>query len=131
MISMIKIIVLDTNFLLIPYQFKIDIFLELFHLIEGGYDIIIPSGVKKELEKIAAGKGRNALGGRLALKILEVNKKDITFVKSEGHVDDWILNFAKQKRAIVCTNDKQLRMLSKRADLRTITMKSRSKINYI
>lgn len=126
-----KTVVLDTNFLLIPYQFKIDIFSELFHLIEGGYDIVIPSGVKKELEKIASKKGRTALGGRLALKILETNKNNITFVESEGHVDDWILNFAKQKRAIVCTNDRILRTLSKKAGLRTITMKSRSKIDFI
>lgn len=126
-----KIVVVDTNFLLIPYQFKIDIISELEYLIEGGYDLIIPTGVKMELEKIAKGKGRNALGARLALKILDTNKKNIQLISSEGHVDDWILNFANHRRAIVCTNDKKLRLLSKKAKLRTITMKSKTKIGIV
>ena len=126
-----KILILDTNFLLIPYQFKIDIFSKLYDLMNEGYDIILPSGVKSELEKIASGKGRHALGGRLALKIIEKNSGSITIVKSEGSVDDWILDFAKQKRAIVCTNDKELRMRSKKDDLRVITMNSKARIDLI
>lgn len=126
-----KIVVMDTNFLLIPYQFRLDILSSLYNIIDGAYELVVPSGVMLELEKIANGKGRTALGGRLALKILEANKKKITVVRSEGHVDDWILGFAKGKRAIVCTNDKRLRMLSKKEKLRTISMKSKTKIDMV
>ncbi len=126
-----KKVILDTNFLLIPYQFHIDIFSELHQLVEGAYDVIVPTGVRTELEKIANHKGRHALGARLALKILDAHEKWITYVESEGHVDKWILNYAKEHRAIVCTNDKVLRLRSKQADLRTITMKSRAKIGMV
>jgi hypothetical protein len=126
-----KILVLDTNFLLIPYGFKIDIFGELYRLVEGAYTIVVPTVVKQELEKIASRKGRHALGARLALKLLDVHAKEIEFVESGGYADRWILTYAKEKRAIVCTNDTALRMKSKRADLRTITMKSRAKIGMV
>ncbi len=125
-----KMVILDTNFLLIPYQFKIDIFSELSYLIEDAYDLIVPTGVNAEIEKIAKSKGRHALGGRLALKILAINKDKVKFVKSDGLVDDWNLKFANDKRAIICTNDKKLRLLSKKAKLRTITMKSKAKIGF-
>lgn len=126
-----KKLILDTNFLLVPYQFHIDVFKEMQQLVEGGYDIIVPTGVRKELEVIASRAGRHALGARLALKILDTNARFITYVESEGHVDKWILNYAKEHRAIVCTNDKLLRVRSKQADLRTITMKSRAKIGMV
>ncbi len=126
-----KILIFDTNFLLIPYEFKIDIFSELYTIVEGAYEIIVPTVVLAELKKIASYKGRHALGAKLGLKLLEANAKNITFTASEGHADQWILNYAKEKRAIVCTNDKALRMKSKNADLRTITMKSRAKIGMV
>ncbi len=126
-----KIAVLDTNFLLIPYQFRIDIFSELNYIIDGAYDAVVPTGVLAELKKISEHAGKNALAARLALKIIEVNKGKLVFEKSDGIVDDWILGFAKKHRAIVCTNDKQLRMNSKKAKLRTVTMKSKSKLGII
>ena len=126
-----KILVVDTNFLLVPYQFRIDIFSEIEKLVEGGYVLIVPTVVKKEVDKIANSKGRHALGARLALKLLKVNEKLVEFTPSSGYADDWILNFAMEKRAIVCTNDKKLRSLSKKQDLRVITMKSKAKIGMV
>ncbi len=126
-----KILIFDTNFLLIPYQFKIDIFSAIYQLVEDAYTIVVPTVVKQELEKMASHKGRHALGAKLALKLLDVHAKEIEFIASDGYADKWILNYAKENRAIICTNDKRLRGKSKYADLRTITMKSRAKIGMV
>ena len=126
-----KLIILDTNFLLIPYQFHIDVFSELNYLLDRAHEMIVPNGVKEELSKLASKKGRAALAARLALKILEVNKKSIKIVSSNGNVDSWILNFAKDNNAIICTNDKELRMRARKEKLKVITMKTRTKIDFI
>ncbi|MBI5046992.1 nucleotide-binding protein, partial [Candidatus Micrarchaeota archaeon] len=125
---------IDTNFLLIPFQFKIDIFSELHYLIETNFTPVIPSGVVDELKKLSKGKGKEGMAARFALKVLEVYSKNnkLKILKSEGLVDDWILEKVKSKGDfIVCTNDTPLRTKLKRARVPVITMKSRSKVGFI
>ncbi len=38
-------VILDTNFLLIPFKFKIDVFGEIERLVEEPHEILVPSGV--------------------------------------------------------------------------------------
>lgn len=129
-----KIVIIDTNFLLIPFQFKIDIFSELHYLIETNFTPAIPSGVVEELKKLSKGKGKEGMAARFAMKILEIYSKNkkIKTIPSEGLVDDWILKKVKSKGDfIVCTNDAELRTKLKKARIPVITMKSRSKVGFI
>jgi len=46
-------------------------------------------------------------------------------------VDDWIVDYAKDTRAIVCTNDTKLRKRLKAFGIKIITLKSKSKIGFV
>ena len=124
-------VVLDTNFLLVPFQFKIDILRELDFLVDVSHHYVISSRTVRELEAIGKAVGKNGMAGRLALKMLEANKSKITIVESQQEVDDWIVEYSKANRAIVCTNDSFLRKRLKEADVKVAAMKSKSKVAYV
>jgi rRNA-processing protein FCF1 len=124
-------IVLDTNFLLVPFKFRIDILRELDYLVDVSHCYIISSKTINELQKIAKLIGKDGMGARLALKLVEANKNKIQIVTSNAVVDDWIVEYAKANKAIVCTNDSELRMRLRAADIKVITLKSKSKLGFV
>lgn len=124
-----KKVVLDTNFLLVPYQFGLDVFVEIEHVLEVSHELIVPSGVIGELEKLGKGKGKEGAAARFALKLLEKNK--CTVVPSEGNVDDWIFNYAVKEGALVATNDRPLRNRLKNERVKVISLRSRSGIGVV
>lgn len=125
-----RLVILDTNFLLIPFQFKIDIFSEIEYLLEISYELAISSSSISELKKISKQKGKNGIAAKLALKMLDANKEKIQVVQSRRNVDDWIVDYAQQKGAIVCTNDSKLRNRLKEGGIKMITLKGRSHIGF-
>ncbi|MFH1785572.1 MAG: PIN domain-containing protein [Candidatus Micrarchaeota archaeon] len=124
-------VILDTNFLLIPFQFKIDIFRELDYLIEISHNYVISSRTITELETLGKRIGKDGMAARLALKLVVANSKKITIVENNDYVDDWIVEYAKTFNAIVCTNDSKLRKRLREARIKAITMKSKSKLGYV
>ena len=99
-----KKVILDTNFLLLPFQFKIDVFSEIERTIDEPHEILIPSVVLAELNRLAARRNRAA---RLGLAVLEQKMKEgkVKEIKSSGRADDWIAGNAEKLEAVVCTND--------------------------
>jgi rRNA-processing protein FCF1 len=124
-----RMVILDTNFLLVPYQFKINILKELDYMIEGPHFFVISSVTIDELKKLGARLGKDAVSARLALKIIENNP--IKIVKNDRKVDDWIVEYAGLNRAIVCTNDSPLRRRLKPLGIKVATVKSRSKLGFV
>ena len=124
-------VILDTNFLLIPFQFKIDIFRELDYLMEFSHNYVVTSKTLNELAKLAKAIGKDGMAARLAIKLVEANKQKIEIITNERYVDDWIVEYAKSNHAIVCTNDSELRQRLKQLKIKTITMKSKSKLGYV
>lgn len=86
--------IIDTNGLMIPGQFGIDIFMELNRL---GFDsYIVPRASVRELEKISTyGRGRDRIAAKIALSLLD----RCTIVEKEGFADDVIVELA------ICTGD--------------------------
>ena len=103
-----KKILLDTNFLLVPFQFKVDIFKEIDRIIDEKYELFIVDKTKEELEKlIKGGKEKERKAARLALQLIK--KFNIKIINTQGdNVDDIIVNL-KDKDTIVATQDKELR----------------------
>ncbi len=126
-----RLVILDTNFLLVPFQFKIDIFSELEYLLEISHSLVISSNSIAELKRLGAKKGRHGTSARLALKMLDANKEKIKIVRSTRLVDDWIVDFATKKGAIVCTNDSALRRRLKENDIKTVTLKGKERIGFV
>lgn len=75
-----KILFVDTNFFLIPWQFKVDIFSEFQQLLVSNYEIIILDKVIDELNSIKNSKktkGKDKTGAKFALQLIDLmNKKN-------------------------------------------------------
>jgi rRNA-processing protein FCF1 len=120
-----KLVLLDTNFLMIPAQFKIDIFSEIDRICSFGFTIAVLDRTVEELESIKKlQKGRNRLAADFALKLLK--KKDLKIIRtnSKKAVDDLIAEFA-EKGAIVATQDSALRKIIKNNKGMTIVLRNK------
>jgi len=121
-------VILDTNFLLIPGQFGIDIFAELERLIIEKFDIIVFSNVRGELEAIADSRKADAPWARLALGLIKA--KGAKIVRGEGPVDSAIRKAA-GPGDIVGTNDRKLRAALKARGARLIGLKGKSHLDFV
>ncbi len=105
-------ILLDTNFVLIPGQFRIDIFSQL-----KGNQLFILDRTLEELKKISKAK--------LALSLLKKNKVKILKTESTKSTDDLILEIAKKKQIAVATQDKLLKQRLKKNKVKIITLRQK------
>ena len=97
-------VIIDTNGLMIPGQFGIDIFSELEQL--GFFSYIVPSASVKELERIAStGRGRDRAAAKIALSLLD----RCTIIDKNGYADNIIIDLAVGMDAAVLTNDTELK----------------------
>lgn len=105
-------VILDTNFLMLPAQHKIDVFEEIKMLMNTPYQLCIFGGTVDELSKIASGKGKDSSAAKVALKLIkQKNLKTLKNSSTENsHVDDVILGSITDSD-IVCTEDKALKRL--------------------
>lgn len=97
-------VIIDTNGLMVPGQFGIDIFMELKRL---GFDsYVVPRASVRELEKISTqGRGRDRTAAKIALSLLD----RCTIVEKEGFADDVIMELATSKEDTVLTSDVELK----------------------
>jgi rRNA-processing protein FCF1 len=123
-------VVLDTNFLLVPFQFRINVLDELDSLVDVSHRFVVSSRTVEELRSLGKLIGRDGMAARLALKMLEASPGRIGIVQSDIEVDDWIVAYARENHAIVCTNDSALRRRLKSAGVKVAVMKSKSKVAF-
>ncbi|MCU0637422.1 MAG: DNA-binding protein [Methanothrix sp.] len=101
-----SVVILDTNALMVPEQFGVDIFGELLRL--GFSKWLVPASVLGELASLtrSAGKGRDKIAARVALGLA----KSCTAVGSDdSNADRAIEEIAAESGAAVFTNDKALK----------------------
>lgn len=119
-----KKILLDTNFLMIPWQFRVDIFSEIGRICNFNYNLYIFEESINELRGIisnAAGKDKKA--AQFALKLVKL--KNIKIIKSEKKdVDSLILKNA-DKYDIVATQDMQLKRELVKKGISLIALRSK------
>ena len=111
-------IIIDTNFLMIPIQFRVDIFSEIDRICYFNYKLFIFEQSINELKNIIEKQtGKNKKAAQFALKLIKL--KNIGIIKSEKeNVDALILNNI-SKDTIVATQDALLKkkMIEKGASL--------------
>lgn len=105
-------VILDTNILLAPGRTKTDVFRL---LNEEQLQPCTLSGVVRELEQLASGKGKDGAAARLALALLEKNTVEV--IPSSGHVDEELVKAARVLGCIVCTLDKKLLAVLKKNNI--------------
>ncbi|PXF60562.1 MAG: DNA-binding protein [Candidatus Methanogaster sp.] len=117
-------IILDTNALMVPAEFGVDIFSELDKL--GFDEWLIPPGVARELKGIASrgrGKGRDA--ARVALSLMD-RCRMIETAEAVGDVDDSILELAVEMKVAVFTNDAELKGRLRERCVKVVYLRQRS-----
>ena len=103
-------VILDSNALFVPFQFRIDIFSELERLLNRRFELVLLSAVKRELELLAenvAPKMRRNVC--CALKFAERFRLVEVAASVSALTDDVIFEVAREWNAVVFTNDKLLR----------------------
>jgi rRNA-processing protein FCF1 len=128
-----KTIILDTNFLLIPGNLRIDIFSEIYRIMEEPYQLSIIDMALDELNNIIdQQQGRHKMAAKLALQLIK--RKKIKIIKTKrlymkmnsktGIADDTILNISDDK-IIVATQDKGLRQKLAEKGVKTILLRNK------
>ena len=132
-----KIVLLDTNFLLIPAQFKVDVFAELQRLCDFSYEVAVLAATVAELNGIVNDKNASAKDRRAAKLGLQLIKaKGVSVIRTERKVfkstDKAILDFAAQGRGsvVVATQDRLLREKLKSAGVAVIVLREKQYLKF-
>ena len=122
-------VILDSNALFVPLEFKIDIFLEVKRLLNQNVDFVLLSPVKRELELLAAKDSpkirRQAV---YALKFAEKCKYVKVDEDEKLSTDDALVKVAKAWNSPVFTNDRQLRRKLRDISVPVIYVRQKSRL---
>lgn len=133
-----KIVLLDTNFLLIPAQFRVDIFAELRRLCDFSYELAVLAATVDELDRIAADQeasAKNRRAAKLGLQLLKA--KGVNVIKPDRKVfkstDKAILGFAIQGKGsvVVATQDRLLREKLRSAGVAVIVLREKQYLKFL
>lgn len=127
-----KHIILDTNFLLIPAQFGVDIFTEIDRMMEEPYTLCIVDSTLDELEKLQKTQsGRDKAAANLAVQLLEAKKVKTLKTEKNLNTDNQIVNLAKSPDFVVATQDQGLKRLLKQNNVKLIVLRGKSHLELI
>jgi len=122
-------IILDSNALFVPLQFKIDIIEELEMLLKTKFEPILLPQVRRELEKLATkGSPKMRKNASYALKLAEKYKLVEVCEEFSGLPDDAIVVAACTWKCPVFTNDRQLRKRLRDINVPVIYVRQKSRL---
>ena len=120
-----KKIILDTNFLLAGFQFKLDVIEKMRQALSFGYELFVLDKAKEEIgwiQKKQKSKHREA--AKWALKIIEKNKLTELPTRENVLVDDLLVEYAK-KGYIVATQDMELKRTLRKEHCTILTIRQK------
>jgi rRNA-processing protein FCF1 len=104
-------VIIDTNFLIVPVQFGVNIFSEAERILERGIEFVLLDSIIEEIKsKLERANRREARMFRVALDLAErctIVSVDVS-VKDDP-VDNQLLDYAKSVGGVLATNDRELR----------------------
>jgi rRNA-processing protein FCF1 len=122
-------VILDSNALFVPLEFKIDIFEELGQLLKRNAEFILLSPVKHELEVLAAGESpKIRRQASFALHLAEKCKL-VAVENREETTDDVIIRVAKKWNSPVFTNDRVLKRRLRDISVPVIYLRQKSRLD--
>ncbi len=133
------IVLLDTNFLLIPGQFGVDVFSELVRICDFPFEPAVLAETLSELERLADGKAAAAFDRRAAkLGIRLIKARGVRVIGTDRKVfksaDKAILGFAEEgnkgssKPVIVATQDRVLKGKLASRGVRLVVLRQRQRL---
>ncbi len=122
--------VVDTNALLVPGTFGVDIFDELQRM--GYIEIIIPESVLRELDALRRRRGKTKRAAELGYRILSeyMSKRKVLIAQDTagGDTDNKIISMARKKDAAVLTNDAGLRRKLQREGIPAVYLRAKNRL---
>ncbi len=116
--------VLDTSFLLMHLQERVDVFTEL-KLMLGEVELVVPQQVLEELERLAERGGKMRM---LARSALEVARKRCRVVRVKAKSADEAVEMLAGRDTIICTNDKVLKERVRKKGSPVVFRRARSRL---
>jgi rRNA-processing protein FCF1 len=120
-----KKVILDSNAILMLFEFSIDLRSELTRLL-GKYEVIIPEPIIDELTFLSEnGKGKQKMLSKASLKLI----KEYKIVKIEAkNPDESVYLLAKKTNGVVVTNDVDLRKKLKKEKIPVIFLRAKKRL---
>lgn len=125
-------IILDTNFLLIPGQFKVDIFSEIERICDFKYELTTVPEVLRELCQIAtSSREKDKKAAKMALQLLRNYKiRELNYRKVFKTADEAIVTIT-DRNTIVATQDRLLRRRLQRRGARLIILRQKQYLKFL
>ena len=122
-------VILDSNALFVPLQFKIDIFSDLNRLLNRSFELVLLSPVKRELEMLARkGSPKMRKNASYALKLAEKCRYVEVDFPASALTDDVIVEIAEEWKSPVFTNDRQLKQRLRDISVPVIYVRQKSRL---
>jgi len=122
-------IIVDSNALFVPLQFKIDVFTDLERILKKNIELILLSPVKNELEMLTKKNSPDIVKkAKFALSIASKCTYIKVLEKRLEPTDDAILRIAKQWNSPVFTNDKALKKKLRDISVPVIYVRQKSRL---
>ena len=142
-IKNINIIIIDSNFILLPFQFKIDYLNDIYLILEGKIRFYI---FKQVIDELKAKESREPKARKFrrmfksGMSYLEKNEKIypiyfIDEIKNKNEITDefllrWCIKFKKEYRHVfLATNDSELRKKAKNSNVDVIFLRQKKYIS--
>ncbi|MGP8320704.1 MAG: type II toxin-antitoxin system VapC family toxin [Methanosarcinaceae archaeon] len=116
-------VIIDTNALMIPVQFNVDIFDELQRL--GFDEFVLPKAVLDELDTLV---GRSKGKDRMAAKVARSLAGRCKVVDITGFADDVIAELAWDSNAAVLTNDIRLKNRLREKGITVVYLRQKNRL---
>ena len=118
--------------MLIPYQFKVDIFTQINKIATFKYGLFILDKTLEELKKIVSEqKGKDKDAAKIALKLIALKNIEVIKTKSNEKTDDIILELSSKEDFIVATQDKELKAKLKQKNVPLMVLRQKKKILFL
>ena len=120
-------IILDTNFLLIPEQLKVDIFAEIEKIATFKYQLCVLDKTIDELNKIIdTQKGKYRRYAKIGLELIKHKKVKVLKTETLKNVDELIIEYSKQGQTIVATQDLELKRALQKKGVQIICLRQKN-----
>lgn len=119
-------VIIDSNFLITPAEYNIDILEEIPRILGRSVELIVPEVVYKELERVTQQRGarRASLALALAEKCRIINAQ----IRREEGVDDTLVRLAQEWGSPVATNDRSLRKRLRSLGVPVLSMRGKGQL---
>jgi len=121
-------VILDSNFLMIPFQFNLDVLQEIEYLLQKKVDFVVPSAVKTELTSISSRGGEGAVEASLALQLASRCRVVDVRLNENENVDDAIVKASQKLGAVVATTDIELKKRLRAINIPVVYLREKSKL---